>query len=196
MARTQPKKRRSTDPTNSRKRGRGRPSDFRDEFCQQAEKLCKLIKATDEDLAAFFEKDVATINRWKARHAEFRAAIKRGKRLADMEVAFSLHQRATGLEAFEEQAIKVKTIEYADNGRKLRETEDVKIVRVRRYYPPETVAGIFWLKNREHETWRDKHEIDHSGSLDVNQDEVRAGIEGKLARIAAAGAAASVPRKP
>jgi len=29
---------------------------------------------------------------------------------------------------------------------------------IRKYYPPDTTAAIFWLKNRRKETWRDKTE--------------------------------------
>ena len=32
----------------------------------------------------------------------------------------------------------------------------------------DTTACIFWLKNRRTKTWRDKHDIEQSGSVDVN----------------------------
>jgi hypothetical protein len=31
---------------------------------------------------------------------------------------------------------------------------------VRKFYPPDTTAAIFWLKNRKPEEWRDKTEVD------------------------------------
>ena len=50
------------------------------------------------------------------------------------------------------------------------------IVPYREHVPPDTVACIFWLKNRRREEWRDKHEVDHSGSLqfkDLSLEEIR-----------------------
>lgn len=195
MARKPSKKPRSKQPTNSRKRGRGRPSDFRPEFADQAERLCKLHKATDEDLAAFFEKGLATIQRWKSVHVEFRDAIKRGKVQTDIDVAGKIHDRAMGCEVEEQHAIKVKDIIYED-GKKIRETERIEIVTLKKQYPPDTMAGMYWLNNRQKEHWRQRHEITgkDGGPLDVNLNEVRGGIASKLDRIAAAIEKASVSR--
>lgn len=48
----------------------GRPSKFKPEFIEQAEKLCKL-GATDLEMADFFEVDVRTLYRWKADNESF-----------------------------------------------------------------------------------------------------------------------------
>lgn len=71
----------------------GRPTKYEAEFAEQALKL-SLLGATDEELADFFDVNVATLNRWKKSHPEFCASIKEGKRVADAEVAHSLYQRA------------------------------------------------------------------------------------------------------
>lgn len=34
---------------------------------------------------------------------------------------------------------------------------------IRKYYPPDSTAAIFWLKNRR--GWKDKTEIEHSGEV-------------------------------
>lgn len=75
----------------------GRPSKFRPEFVQQAEKLCKL-GATDLEIADFFEIDVRTLHRWKADNTEFCHALKAGKAEADERVERSLFARANGYE--------------------------------------------------------------------------------------------------
>jgi hypothetical protein len=183
------------DTANSPKRGRGRPSDFRPEYCEQAEKLCKLLNADDTALAAFFEVTETTIGNWKQRHPEFLVSIKRGKAVADIEIAHSFHERARGYEWQEAVPIKLKTVEYAD-GKRVRESERVEIVMVTKRQPADVTAGIFWMKNRQPETWRDKHDVTHAGAVDVNLGEVRGGIASKLDRIAAALEAASVPRQP
>lgn len=136
--------------TTPKKRG-GRPkggTDFRDEYCEQAEKLCKLIGATDNQLAEFFEVDVSTVNRWKQRHPAFADAVRRGKALADAEVAERLYQRAMGYTHQSEDVFLYKG----------------EIVRapVLKHYPPDTTACIFWLKNRQKEAWRDVQRVDVS----------------------------------
>jgi hypothetical protein len=123
----------------------GRPTDYKNEYCQQTEKLCKL-GATDKDLADFFEVDESTINNWKIAHPEFLESIRAGKVLADANVADSLYQRAMG---FEHDSEEIKIINGA-----------VERVPIRKIYPPDTVAAIFWLKNRQKDKWRDKTETD------------------------------------
>jgi hypothetical protein len=60
----------------------GRPSKFKADYAQQAEKLCDL-GATDEDLADFFDVSIRTIANWKSEHPEFLQALKGGKSQAD-----------------------------------------------------------------------------------------------------------------
>ena len=63
----------------------GRPTDYRPEFPEQAEKLCQL-GATDIEIADFFEVDVRSIYRWKHAHPNFSDALKAGKEAADERV--------------------------------------------------------------------------------------------------------------
>ena len=53
---------------------------------------------------------------------------------------------AKGFERKVKRYMKVKCCEY-ENGKKLREWEDVKEYEETVYYPPDTTAGIFLLKN-------------------------------------------------
>jgi hypothetical protein len=76
-------------------RARGRPSLYREEFAEQARKLC-LLGATDKELADFWGVSVQTYYDWQKAHPEFLESIMRGKILADAEVASKLHQRACG----------------------------------------------------------------------------------------------------
>lgn len=150
----------------------GRPSEFDPEFCEQVEKLC-LLGATDEQIADFFDKSVSTINKWKIDHPEFSEAIKRGKLPSNAEVATSLYKRANWHEYIEQQAIKVKDVIY-ENGKRVRETERVEIVEVKRVLPPSDTSMIFWLKNRFPEQWRDKVDHAHSGTIvHTHEDRVK-----------------------
>jgi len=129
---------------------RGRPTKYKNEYAQQAYKLC-LLGATDKELADFFEVDEATINRWKQSEPEFCESIKKGKEIADAEVANKLYHRAIGYEHPED-----KIFQY--------EGEPVVVPTVK-HYPPDPTAAIFWLKNRQKDKWRDKQELEHTGSI-------------------------------
>jgi hypothetical protein len=128
----------------------GRPSGFKAEFTEQAEKLAKL-GATDMEIADFFEVDVRTVNRWKISFPEFCQALKAGKDVADDKVIRSLFQRATG---FEHEAVKIFMPANA--------TEPIH-TNYREFVVPDTTACIFWLKNRRPDEWRDKQSNELSG---------------------------------
>jgi len=68
----------------------GRPTKYKEEYAEQAYKLC-LLGHIDDELADFFEVDVSTIHRWKLEHEEFRDSIKKGKEIADGNVVQSLY---------------------------------------------------------------------------------------------------------
>lgn len=141
--------------SGAKKRPVGRPSKYKSEYAEQARKLC-LLSATDADMADFFEIAESTLNEWKHEFPEFSESIKKGKMLADANIADRLYQRAMGYEAPD---VDIRVVEG-----EIIETPMIK------YYPPDTPAAIFWLKNRQRGKWRDKVEQEVSGSLDVNVD--------------------------
>ena len=128
------------------KRPVGRPSKYKPEYAELAYNYC-LLGATDAKLAEFFEVDESTINNWKIDFPEFFESIKKGKEVADAQVAQSLFKKATG---YEHGAVKI----FNDQGEPL-------VVPHTERYAPDTTAAIFWLKNRQPALWRDKQEIDH-----------------------------------
>lgn len=127
-----------------------RPSKYKPEFAGQAAKLC-LLGATDAQLADFFEVSVSTINLWKVEHSEFSESIKVPKEQADERVVQSLFRRAMG---YEHDEVDIKVVD-----------KEIVMTPIRKYYPPDTSAMIFWLKNRA--GWRDKVEQEHSGTVIV-----------------------------
>lgn len=135
-------------------RGPGQPSPYKPEYCVQVEKLCKL-GATDKEVADFFGVCEATINNWKKAHPEFFESLKRGKLIADAEVADRLFQRAKGFEHDSEE------IKVVSDGQGL--GSSIERVPIRKIYPPDTTAAIFWLKNRQKEKWRDGKDITTGG---------------------------------
>lgn len=125
----------------------GRPTAYRIAYNAQVYKLC-LLGAIDTEIADFFEVSEDTIHEWKHVHPKFSESIKKGKQIADANVASKLYHRATG---YEHPDVDIKMFEG-----QIIETPLVK------HYPPDTTAGIFWLKNRQPKKWRDKQEIDHT----------------------------------
>lgn len=129
----------------------GRPTAYRQEFCEQAYKLC-LLGHTDAELAKFFGVSEATVNNWKQDYPEFLESIKDGKEIADAEVAKSLYNRAIG---YSHDDVEIKVVANGDNmGSRIVEVPVVK------HYPPDTGAAMAWLKNRQPKNWRDKQEIE------------------------------------
>lgn len=130
------------------KRSVGRPSGLTDAVIEQAEKICAL-GATDMEVADFFKVDVRTIYRWKAESDKFCQALKTGKEVADERVERSLYARANG---YEHDEVDIRVV-----GGEIIQTP------IRKYYPPDTTAGIFWLKNRRPDKWREMKAVELTG---------------------------------
>lgn len=126
-----------------------RPTKFKQEFTSQAEKLAKL-GATDMEIADFFEVDVRTIHRWKLENDAFCHALKAGKQEANDRVERSLYARVNG---YEHDEVDIRVI-----GQEIVQTP------LRKYYPPDTTAAIFWLKNRKPAEWRETKAVELTGS--------------------------------
>lgn len=137
------------------KRPIGRPTKYKHEYAEQTYKLC-LLGATDEEIANFFDVNVATINRWKNDFPEFCESIKKGKILADANIAERLYRRAMGYEAPD---VDIRVVEG-----------EIIETPLTKHYPPDTPAAIFWLKNRQRSKWRDKVDNEVSGSISVHAD--------------------------
>lgn len=136
----------------------GRPTKYKPEYDDLAYHMA-LLGATDERLAAAFDVSVDTIAEWKLVHPNFSDALRKGKDEADAQVVKSLYQRAMG---YEHPAVKIITVANGNN----QGSEVVEVPYVERY-PPDTTAAIFWLKNRQRATWRDRQEIEHSGEVGI-----------------------------
>ena len=80
-----------------------------------------------------------TFYKWKNENSEFADLLKRGKEIADREVENALFKSATGFMGPDDK-----------------------------YYPPNTTAQIFWLKNRKQDEWRDKRETDVNVSTPIS----------------------------
>lgn len=164
---------------NTKKKKGGRPTEYKAIYAVQVEKLCKL-GATDEEIAQFFEINVRTLNRWKKDYPKFCQSIKKGKILADVEIADKLYNRASGYDVQESHCditeevvcptstnedgkFKSKIAQAQQDFEQFKTTEDAKTVKYKkneytskRHIPGDVTAQIFWLKNRRKKEWRDK----------------------------------------
>ena len=122
----------------------GRPSGYKEEYSELAYKYC-LLGLTDKELAKLFDVTEKTINNWKIDFPEFLQSIRKGKEIADSEVADSMYQRACGYSHPEEKI-------FNHNGEIITH-ETIK------HYPPDTQAASLWLRNRHPEKWRDNRDI-------------------------------------
>ena len=105
----------------------------------------------DQQIADFIGVRESTLNNWKNKHPDLMEALKDAKIGPNKHVEIALYDRALGYSHPEEKI-------FNDQGIILR-ADTIK------HYPPDTTACIIWLKNRDHERWRDKHEIEESGEV-------------------------------
>lgn len=73
-------------------------------------------------------------------------SIKNGRQVAVEQLENSMYNSALGYERTVKKYVKVKHCIY-DNGKKAEEWEEMVEVEDTQYFPPDTTAGIFLLKN-------------------------------------------------
>lgn len=113
---------------------------------------------TDEQIAANIGISRSTLNEWKNRFSDISDTLKRGKEIVDIQVENALLKRALGYtykETTREAQFNPQTEQYGM----------VVTKEVTKEVVPDTTAQIFWLKNRKPEEWRDKKDVEHSGSV-------------------------------
>ncbi len=115
---------------------------------------------SDEQIAKNIGIATSTLYEWKKRYPEFSEALSKSKEVADYEVENALYKKATGYITILPQQKVDKDGNVVDYEKTI-------------YIPPDVIAQKFWLANRKPETWRDKQSIEHEGSLEVRNDDIR-----------------------
>lgn len=113
---------------------------------------------TDEQIAANMGICRDTLIQWKKKYSDISDTLKRGKAIVDIQVENALLKRALGYsykEITREAQFNPQTEQY----------ELVVTKEVTKEVVPDTTAQIFWLKNRKPDEWRDKKDVEHSGSV-------------------------------
>lgn len=132
----------------------GRPLKYKPEYAEKAYKFC-LLGMNNTQLAEAFDVHLDTIYTWIKTFPEFGEKLSEGRECADAEIAKSLYHRAKGY-SHPDEDIRV----VANN---------IVVTPTIKHYPPDTAAASLWLRNRQSDKWRDKTEVDHSGSLTIDK---------------------------
>ncbi len=111
---------------------------------------------TDEQIANNCGIRRQTLYEWKKKYSDINDTLKKNKEIADYEVESALFKKALGYNAPVLKHMKVKRVEYNDEGYKSSEYEEIVEVYDEVHIPPDPTAQIFWLKNRKPDQWREK----------------------------------------
>jgi len=104
---------------------------------------------------------------WLRTYPEFKKAVQEGRDVADADVALALLHKAKG---FTHTDVKV-----------LRTEAGPEQVEYNRYFPPDTQAAIFWLRNRRRKQWREVIEHEHTVTDEKLRELEEAGIRARNA---------------
>ena len=130
----------------------GRPTDYREEYIEQAFNFA-LLGLDDEEMAEQFDVAESTFHLWKKKHPKFSESVNRGKVIADGKVARGLYKRSKG---FKKKVRKV----FMEDGLPIE--KDVEM-----YFPPDGPSARNWLSNRQGKYWKEKLEVEHSGGVSI-----------------------------
>lgn len=111
---------------------------------------------TEEQISQVIGITSETLNQWK-KDDGFLLALKKGKQKADARVIESLYHRATGYDHAD--------IYFSQFQGTVTQTPYT------RHYIPDVTAQIFWLKNRQPKTWRDKVDVGFKDEGDAKPKE-------------------------
>lgn len=95
---------------------------------------------------------------YKNKYPELVETLKNGREVQILEVENALYKNATGYYYYVDEAVKVKL----GNGK-----EDVRVVRLQKFKPPETGAIAFFLKNKAPDRYSDNPQM-----LEIKREEL------------------------
>lgn len=122
----------------------------------QSKDVVKLLSRKgfiDPEIAFVLGVSKTTLNNWKKRDPDFFAALNDWKQEANERVERALFERAVG---YSHPETKAQWVNDENGGR-------WETITMEKYYPPETGAACFWLKNRSPEEWKDRQEVAMTG---------------------------------
>ena len=91
---------------------------------------------------------ITTIYTWKQKYEEFREVLIAAKEVADQHIVNATYKASQWTEIIEEHKL------IRDDG--IKKVQEIKTIK--KTIPPNPALAIFWLKNRQPDTWRDRRE--------------------------------------
>lgn len=110
--------------------------------------------ATEEEIAKKLGVAYSTFREYKAQNSALSAVLKE-KNAYDSEVVDSMHKNTLGGIIVLKTPMKVKK-KYFENGKLVREEEEVVMTLREEYIRPDTLAQMYWLNNRQPAKWKAK----------------------------------------
>lgn len=132
---------------------------------------------SDVQLAKALDIDLSTLYDWKKKYPLFSKVLLDSKRVADEHVVNALFKSAKGYKTTETH----KVIKQSGTGKNSKaQTGEIKTIE--KDIAPNISAGIFWLKNRQPDRWKDRKEeliaLVSKDDLKKSSDEINAIIAG------------------
>lgn len=118
---------------------------------------------TDKEIAKSLGICKAVFYRYQLKYRDFRDALKRGKAPVDVEVENALLKRARGFTHTETE----KKYDITEKDGRIEKKSLVSIKRTRKAVCPDTGACMAWLKNRRPKLWRDRHDFNLTGGMNI-----------------------------
>ncbi|KGT40028.1 hypothetical protein P421_00095 [Heyndrickxia coagulans P38] len=121
---------------------------------------------TEEEICKRLGVSLTSFAEYKKQFPELTDTLKTNREIADYRVENSLYLRALGYE-YEEETWEEYELDQPllkDDGT-IQRTELRLTKKVKKKQAPDVTAQIFWLKNRRPDKWRDKQDVEHSGTV-------------------------------
>ncbi len=97
-----------------------------------------------------------TFYKWKKKYPEVEEALRLGRINSDIEVVRAIYRKATGYKVKVNKTVKLKRSDFdPETGKKIRDYEELATAVDENYIPADVRAGMFWLKSRQPERWRE-----------------------------------------
>ena len=116
---------------------------------------------TDADVCAVLNISTYTIHNWKKKNPDYFQEVQDWREKADREIEKCLRDRAKGWIGKEDKIVMVYDREQKQSV--------PKVITINKYYPPDTTAAIFWLKNRHPDRWQDRQQVDANLHIQVSR---------------------------
>lgn len=100
----------------------------------------------------------STLSAWGKKCPDISDAIKNARAYACARVENALFKKAVGYKYTQQKPVKIKKSQY-DNGRKVKEEEEVIMVDETVVVPPDLGAIVFWLTNRLPADWQNNRQF-------------------------------------